>query len=259
MLRIFVGLVGVFSSVLMSAPSWGFSVGTLNLWHYMDDYDRRVANLEKEIAEEGVPQILSLQEAARWGNQSIYDELIQRLNYKGFYQNTNEFAVMNEGLALDGGLPGRDFVSLELPATRMFSRQYMISGIFTTEIGEVAVVSTHFSPKGRDSRVEQAKFIVNHIQKFKVPVIIMGDINDLPETKVLQVFRDAGFTDTLNWKEDTYVPGENPYNNSEAPERLDYILYRASELKLVSSSLMFNKNIVSDHYGVKAEFTGVKK
>lgn len=242
--------------VLSSFQAMAFSVGTLNLWHYMDDYETRVENLKKEKNEFGIPEILSLQEAARWSNQSIYDELIGLIGYKGFYQNTNEFALMNEGLALDSSLQGRDFESLELPATRMFSRQYMISGIFKTEVGDVAVVSTHFSPSGEDAQYEQAKFVVQHIQKFKIPVIILGDLNEYPNSKALKVFKDAGFTDSLDWKEKTYVPGENPYNKGDyGPERLDYVLYRPTELKLVSSSLFFNKNIVSDHYGIKAEFT----
>lgn len=258
----------LFWKVVLSvlASSWmmaqAFTVGTINLWHYTTDHSNRSAALKREFSEYGLPEILSSQEAARWNGQpALYDEMMALTGYKGFYQNTNEFGLMNEGLALDGGFPGRNFESLELPGTNAFSRQYMVAGIFETEIGPVGVISTHFSPMGNNSNQHlQAQFIMKYIKTklSHVPVIVLGDLNQYPSSRTLQVFKDEGFTDSLDWKEKTYVPKENPYNDSKyGAERLDYVLYRPSQLKLVSSSLMFNKNIISDHYGIKAEFTAL--
>ena len=102
------------------------------------------------------------------------------------------------------------------------------------------------------------QFIIKYIKTNlnSVPVVVLGDLNQYPSSQALRAFVDEGFTDSLDWKEKTFVPNENPYNDSKyGAERLDYVLYRPSQLKLLSSSIMFKKNVVSDHYGIKAEFT----
>lgn len=239
-----------------------FSVGTQNLYHYRTAYETRVEHLRNEFAKGDFPEILGVQEAARWSlSENIFDELIHLTNYKGVYQNTNEFGVMNEGLALVAGLPARNLESRELPATKMFSRQYMNAGIFMTDAGEVMVINVHFSPfaEMRKNRGVQAKFVMDYIAKKSegLPVIIIGDFNDSFDSPVLQSFKDAGFADVLDGKEFTYNPDTNPLvtDKQYGPSRLDYILYQPARLKVDQAGLIFHDNWVSDHYGLGAHFS----
>ncbi|MBS1971055.1 MAG: hypothetical protein JSU04_12145 [Bdellovibrionales bacterium] len=242
-----------------------FSVGTQNLYHYRTAYPTRLEHLRAEVATGTLPQILGVQEAARWSlSENIFDELTRLTGYKGIYQNTNEFGVMNEGLALIGGLPGRNFESFELPATKMFSRQYMNMGIFQTDSGEVMVVNVHFSPfsEARPNRLIQAKFVLYMIAKKSegLPVVIIGDCNDSYDSETLKIFRDVGYTDALDGKEFTYNPDTNPLvtDKKYGPTRLDYILYQPAQLKVNKAGLIFHDNWISDHYGLSAEFSHIQ-
>ncbi|WP_413287957.1 endonuclease/exonuclease/phosphatase family protein [Bdellovibrio sp. HCB337] len=255
-------LLAVLLILGIQSMAQAFSIGTQNLYHYRTAYETRVEHLYKEHAKGDFPEILGVQEAARWSlSENIFDELIRLTNYRGIYQNTNEFGVMNEGLALVAGVPGRNLESRELPATKMFSRQYMNAGVFLTDSGEIMVINVHFSPfaEMRQNRVVQAKFVMKFIAEKSegLPVVIVGDLNDSYDSSVLQVFRDAGFADALDGKEYTYNPDTNPLvkDKQYGPSRLDYILYQPARLKVEKANLIFQENWVSDHYGLGAVFS----
>ena len=238
-----------------------FSVGTQNLYHYNTRLDERVEHMRAELAKSDFPEIMGFQEAARWrSGAGLIDRFIDWTGWSGIYQVTNRLFIMNDGVALYSRFSSRDLKAAELPATKTFSRQFLLSGVFSTEIGDVAVVSLHFSPfsEGSEARVQQAQFTLRHIAENLrgLPVVIVGDLNDQYDKESLKVLRQAGFQDIWDGQGSTYVPGENPLitSNEFPASRLDFILYKPSELRFVGGRFLFKENWVSDHYGLMASF-----
>lgn len=242
-------------------PVWGFSVGTLNLYHYASRLDERRANLENELRVRGFPDIMGFQEAARWvGVEMPFDTFIRFTGFQGIHEVTNRFGVMNEGIGLLSRSPARKLWSLRLPDTRRFSRQAMNVGLYDLpDGGRVLVANVHLSPfpEGAWRRAEQVMFMLDHLREFaSLPVIILGDLNDHYDSEALRILRRAGFVDVLGGRGASYDPSTNPLlaGKPHPPSRLDYILYQPQRLKLLRADWMCRDNWVSDHYGLKAEF-----
>ena len=247
-------------SLTMSGVANAFSVGTQNLYHYKTRLEERKTHLAQEIAGTSFPEIVGFQEAARWvGTEHLFDSFVRLTHYTGIYKSTNNFLVMNDGVALVSKLPARNLRSLSLPNTKPFSNQAINIGFFTTSSGEeVAVINAHLIPSsdGRTRRISQVEFILSEAAKIDLPLVIMGDLNDGFRAESTQKFIQAGFKEVMSGEGATYVPDENPLvtDHRFGPSRLDYIFYRPEKLKVVSAGLMFTRNWVSDHYGLRAEF-----
>lgn len=244
-----------------ASAAWGFSVGTLNLYHYASKLDERRSNLETELRVRGFPDIMGFQESARWiGVEMPFDTFVRFTGFSGIYEATNSFGVMNEGIALVSRYPAHRLWSARLPDTRRLSRQAINVGLFDLpEGGKAVVVNVHLSPypEGAWRRVEQVVFMLDHLKAYaSLPVIIMGDLNDHYDSEALRVLRKAGFVDIFEGRGASYDPTTNPLliKSEYPPSRLDYILYQPSKLKLVRADWMCRENWVSDHYGLKAEF-----
>lgn len=244
-----------------ASTAWGFSVGTLNLYHYASRLEERRTNLENELRVRGFPDIMGFQEAARWiGVEMPFDTFVRFTGFDGIHEVTNRFGVMKEGIALVSRFPAHRLWSTHLPDTRMLSRQAINVGLFSLpEGGRVIVVNVHLSPfpEGTWRRVEQVVFMLDHLRPYaSLPVVIMGDMNDHYNSEALRVLRKAGFVDVRDGQGASFDPTTNPLisDSPHPPSRLDYILYQPARLKLIRTDWMCRENWVSDHYGLKAEF-----
>lgn len=250
---------------LISFAAQAFTVGTQNLYHYRTRFDERVAHLQTEYRTVGSPDIMGFQEAARWvGQRDLFDDFVALTGFRGIYESTNRLGVMNDGIALVSRLPASGLQSASLPATESFSRQSINFGIFTTDAGSILIVNAHLSPNGDNGwrRVEQNKFILSVLARYpKTPAVLVGDFNDAYTSPSLKILRDAGFTDVMNGMNATYDPDHNPLvtDTRWGASRLDYILYRPSQLRVLDAGLIHTKNWVSDHYGLRATFAANPK
>lgn len=249
------------SILFIPATGLAFTVGTLNLYHYPDRLAERRANLETEIRTRGMPDIVGLQEAARWRTTAMpIDYFLQLTGFQGIYEATNRFGIVTEGIALMSRIKALHLESVRLPETRTFSRQAINIGIYPVEAGgRVLVVNVHLSPYSQAPwrRVEQIHFILNELRRFPPhPVIILGDFNDHYDSEAMFMLRKAGFVDIGNGEGATYDPTINPFltDKSTPPVRLDYIFYQPSRLQLLRADWLCRENWVSDHFGLKAEF-----
>jgi endonuclease/exonuclease/phosphatase family metal-dependent hydrolase len=244
-----------------AATAQALTVGTQNLYHWMTGFESRLEALDKEMTEEGLPEIIGVQEAALrpWGKKSIYNEFVEKTGYVGEHKVTNNFVAIQEGIALVSKDQGFDCVDLELPATRAGSRQWYQSCKYHVADGAALVINAHTSPGigpfAKKSRTAQVKAMCDFItqQDSRDPVIILGDLNDVYKSSSFDCLKKMGFVDVLNGEGETYVHGKNPYVKYKRNVRLDYIFYRPTEFELISADFMFHKNLISDHYGLKAE------
>jgi endonuclease/exonuclease/phosphatase family metal-dependent hydrolase len=248
--------VGLFST---AAFAQSFTIGTQNLYHWMKDYDTRLANMKEEI-KLGVPEIVGFQEAAVWKNgESLYNEFINLTLYSAHHQVTNSFGVMAEGIGFASKFPGQNCIDLELPNTTFNSRQWINVCDFTTQIGQIRAINVHTSPGpwATSNRTDQIKFIVDFLRRTqpKIPVVIVGDFNDEFSSVSFEPLKKIGFIDVKNGEGPTYDSTANPYATYSRVARLDYIFYHPRQLRLMKADFMFKKNLVSDHFGLKAQFT----
>lgn len=133
-------------------------------------------------------------------------------------------------------------------------------GLFSSNEGDLSVwvFNTHFDHMGDVAREESAKLILETIQKVntaKLPVILCGDLNLLPETKPIETLR-AKLNDTyLFSKKPPYGPiGTFTGFNAEkvVNDKIDYIFVKGFEVESVRhiDDRRQDNNFVSDHLPV---------
>lgn len=230
------------------------SVGTLNLWHYTTDYDKRLNNLFHKKSQ--LPQFLGVQEAWNYRlKANFYRQLKKAGGYSGKIKLTNRWGVMEEGLAVLGPHKPKIFKSYELPYSKKTAKRYATYGEFSWKNKSFGIINIHLTP-GWDftyKRLSQVKYIAEKIipKLPKIPLIILGDFNTENIGTVLLPLIRLGFRSARPWDECTYC-GANPYNTKNEYSKYDLILFKEADFSLKASSLIYDKSPISDHYGVKA-------
>lgn len=119
------------------------------------------------------------------------------------------------------------------------------------------VYNTHFDHMGKTARLSSAAIIVQHMYKnniSKSPVILMGDLNALPNSRPLELLSNH-FEDPLNESTAGTFWGFNP--EAKAENRIDYIMGKGIEF--TDSRILFNRRPngrhISDHLPVFALFS----
>lgn len=252
----------LFLCALFFAPAvyaQSFTIGTQNLYHWMKDYDNRVSKIKEEV-KLGVPEIMAFQEAAEWkSGKSMFKEFIKTTNFTPHYRVTNSLGIMQEGIGFGSLKPPTNCQDFELPATTFNSRQWINTCEFTTAIGTIKVINAHTTPGpwATSNRTKQIQFMVDYVVKMgpTMPVLVVGDLNDEYGTESFEPLKKLGFVDIMNGLGATYDSTQNPYATYSRIARLDYIFYHPGQLNLVRAGFMFKQNLISDHYGLKAEFS----
>lgn len=105
--------------------------------------------------------------------------------------------------------------------------------------------STHLGLK-EPNRLLQAEKIIEHFGKTKLPMILAGDFNAVPESPVIAYF-DQYFTRTCSGCKPT-IPVENP------DKTIDFIMSNKSSKLRGSNTRVIDEQYASDHLPVVAEF-----
>lgn len=249
----------VFIILIFSGSVWAkdacFSIGTLNLWHYRDDYSVRATRIVD--AASGFPQIMAFQEAAQWETgESLYEEFLKASGYQGFFSKTNQKKDYFEGLALASEFSFLESREVELPGSSRIARRRMIVGKYEIQGKTLWVLNVHFMPFPlmESVRKDQGLFVASYIRKHRLEnAIVLGDFNTGPESKAFRNIGWSGLTAKVPLSGVSYS-ADNPYNRWGASKRLDHIVFNPKRLRLKSWDYFMNREPVSDHYGVRAEF-----
>ena len=103
--------------------------------------------------------------------------------------------------------------------------------------------STHLGLK-EPNRLLQAEKIIEHFEKNELPMILGGDFNAAPESKVIQYF-DQYFTRTCTECMPT-IPVENPNKT------IDFIMFSSKESFQTIETRVIDEKYASDHLPVVA-------
>lgn len=121
------------------------------------------------------------------------------------------------------------------------------------------VVNTHLDHVLEETRLEQIKVLIREIQSFNkdnLPLILMGDFNDSPESLIRKTILDE-FDLKDPWIEES-IPEETSHHSFQGEKasgfRIDWILvpqaFAVQEIRLEKKS--FNNIFPSDHYPLLA-------
>jgi len=98
--------------------------------------------------------------------------------------------------------------------------------LIATPYGPLHILNTHLDPSGEDRfRVQEAATVLrlaNQLRASGELVFIGGDLNANPDSRVLAMFREAGWKDA--WEECGVGDGKS-YPSSVPVKRIDYLLF----------------------------------
>lgn len=240
-----------------------FTVSTQNLWHYTDGYDLRSDSISRNLETEKA-DIMAFQEAWKsFSGKSLYKQIIANQNLDIHYYKTNNTVLIKEGLAIASSFKqvGKK-IGYKLPFSKKFfgKRVMIISKVKIDKELEVYIINVHFSPFGdrKHERIAQLEFVIDKIKsKYNdSPVILTGDFNQDEDHEFFKPLYDLGFSASSS-KDDigcTFCE-DNQYTDAPYNSKLDYIFYQKKFLKLQNVRKTFFDDPISDHYGIKAEFS----
>jgi endonuclease/exonuclease/phosphatase family metal-dependent hydrolase len=199
------------------------------------------------VIEAQKPDVVGLQEIARgWAIDSSVDTLTwlsQRLQMPYIFGPTAD-AVW--GNAILSKYPIKEWGNEKLPpADLLLKRGFLWARIDVGGGDELFLIAAHYYhvEKGTEIRQQQSPVIAQFWNQ-RPRTIFLGDLNAEPDSKEIQMLRDAGFKDSL-----AVFGKENAktWPSHDLKQRLDYFWV---SLDLKVSDLAIPQSTASDHLGI---------
>ena len=232
-------------------------------------WDMRKASMI-EMIEQYHPEIIGIQEGLLHQVQFLdsnlrsykyigvgRDDGINKGEFSAILYDTTKFSALISSTFWLSGTPGSVSVGWDASMERICTYGLFLQNESKQKIW---VFNTHFDHMGKLSREKSAKLILKTIRKINrkgLPVILMGDLNSLPESQAIKI---------INRKlSDAYLLSENPpepkgtYNGfnpeNTLDKRIDYIFLSGFEVELFKHINDRRKDnyFISDHLPVFAK------
>ena len=249
-----------------------FSVLTLNLWNTNSPYEFRM-NRIVEFLRMRRPNVVCMQEVSPHESRWQAEEIADQCQYHTFFSFAGTWNGRPEGIAMLTRERLSDTKEVRLPEAHNDMARVAQSASVEIGLTTIHVVNTHlaFHPNAAAERLLQAETLASLIAVEIAPedqkVVLCGDFNDIPESPTLKSLQSFP---TLSLLDAWVVAGRKDEsgltfareNCLVAPElwpdrRIDYVLFRGVEV--LTCRVVFrvgsDEGIVSDHYGVIAEFS----
>jgi endonuclease/exonuclease/phosphatase family metal-dependent hydrolase len=203
----------------------------------------KVINAEK-------PDLVALQEidvnTLRSGKGNNQAKLLGELTgMKYYFSKAIDHQGGEYGVAVLSRLPILDTIRYQLPIYPDKPEEIRAIAAVKVQLPSgqpLLFASTHLGLK-EANRLLQAEKIVEHFGENNIPMILGGDFNAIPDSKVIQYLdqyftrscvRDCGFT----------IPVENPNKT------IDFIMYKGKDRFTVLETRVINEKYASDHLPV---------
>ena len=228
-------------------------VATLNLRGVHDSWPRReplviagLANLR--------PDVLCLQEAATWCLQAYWVawRLSRRTGrkYRVSFAPKRGYRGLFEGIAILSALPKKQHRLLGLGGSGRVAQQVMVHVAGT----RLVIANAHLEHRSHSAalRGSQVEAILGWLKDSPAPVIIAGDLNDVPESPALAAF-GPGFRSIFAGL-DVQLVGTSP---AREPHRIiDYIM-AVEDVEVLEAGKFLDEPLngrwPSDHIGLWAK------
>ena len=252
--------VAAFAKEKESEPASQRKVGNLKVMTYNihhcnppsagDKID--VAAIAKVIISEK-PDLVALQEvdvnterSGKGLNQAKELAKLTGMNY--FFSKAIDHQGGDYGVAVLSRFAILDSIRFILPIDPVIKGETRTIAAITVEIAKgkkIIFASTHLDLK-EENRLTQAELIVKHFEKSDLPMILGGDFNALPTSKVIQ-YLDKSFTRSCQQCAFT-IPVEVPNRT------IDFVMYKSDGTFKSLSTRVIDEKYASDHLPVVVEF-----
>jgi len=197
------------------------------------------------------PDLVAMQEVDRLTNRARKMDLVTELGYRtklapvfarAMYYDSGEYG--------EGVLSRYSFISVKniaLPALPEHEPRAALEVLIELPGGDtIAFVGTHFEHTlNAPDRVTQAAFLAEKYKNFPYPLILSGDLNDVPSSKAITELR----------KTFSMSAGDNPeptFSSDSPQKKIDYVLLDRNHKWNVVSTEVIHDQVVSDHCGYLA-------
>ncbi|GAB3987726.1 hypothetical protein GCM10028807_08790 [Spirosoma daeguense] len=176
-------------------------------------------------------------------------ELARLTGMHYFFSKAIDHQGGDYGVAVLSRFPILESIRYTLPVDPAIGGEIRTIAAITVDVAKgkkITFASTHLDLK-EDNRVIQSELIVKHFGDSKTPMILAGDFNALPDSKVIQYFdkmftrscQECGFT----------IPVKNPNRT------IDFIMYKSGSTFSNVSTRVIDEQYASDHLPVVADLT----
>jgi endonuclease/exonuclease/phosphatase family metal-dependent hydrolase len=251
-------VIGVLQTVRAAGPpkKQQFKVMTYNIHHCNPpsagtkidvEAIARVINAEK-------PDFVALQEvdvnterSGKGKNQA--QQLAQLTGMHFYFSKAIDHQGGDYGVAVLSRFPIIDSVRYDLPVHADMAEENRTVAAVTVMLPsreKLIFASTHLGLK-EPNRLLQAETLMRHFEKTKLPMILAGDFNAVPESQVITYF-DQYFTRTCTVCQPT-IPVEKP------DKAIDFIMAMKGQRLKSTGTKVIDEQYASDHLPVVAQFT----
>lgn len=184
------------------------------------------------------PEVVGLQEVDSVIGRSGNVDIIQLLT-----DQVNMHAVFGHSILHDGGKYGNGILSKEKPISvnkiSLPGADEMRTALIV-EFEDYIIVNTHLS-LDTEERIKSVDIINETVSKYMKPVILMGDLNDLPESEMMRLLEK-------HWQLLSDV-NQHTFPSVEPDSTLDYIWGYTANDKIynVEKAQVIEDKIASDH------------
>lgn len=202
------------------------------------------------IIQSQAPDLCGLQEVDNfcWRSDSVDQTnfLAQQTGTTGTFGKFMDFDGGNYGMATLSAKPIVSSKLLQLPDGLNEPRIAIVHEVELNKACTIAFANVHFdwieSEEGTQSRLNQAKALMQYINALDKAVIITGDFNCTPDSPAMNYFYQQGFVFVDKGEDKLSFQGKDPVE-------IDHVIYRNSEqVKFKANhSFLLNEPVASDH------------
>lgn len=198
------------------------------------------------------PDFVALQEVDVNTNRSLakhnnglnfVNELAQRTGLFGYYGRAIDFGGGYYGIGILSRYPAEQLIKTELPNPGNVEPRVLLTGVFEMPGQKMVFACTHLDYSHQETRIQQARKLVDVLSRYEYPVLVAGDFNansEHPGVKLIKESMKDLTNDRLTWPAD--VP----------KEKLDFIFgYPAEKFDLKDCFVpQPSSSALSDHLPV---------
>ncbi len=210
-----------------------------------------VVDLERtaKVLEALTPDIVGLQEvddmATRSGGVPEAAHLGRRLGLHDAFGRFMDFQGGAYGLAILTRYPIRTTQSVRLPDGN--EPRVALAVEVDGPTGPLTIVNVHFDWVRDDGfRFAQAAVVAKFLDTLKTPYILLGDFNDVPESRTLALFK-ARATEAVKPAADRFT-----FSSTQPEREIDFIFYAPSTAFSAREVRVITEPVASDHRPVLA-------
>ena len=236
-------------------PTRQLRVMTYNI-HHGEGTDGRI-DLERiaKVIRDAKPDLVALQEVdknvKRSGEVDQTSELAQLTQMNGRFGKQIPYEGGDYGQAVLSRFPVSELTVHWLPGEPERQRRIAVAGVVDLGNRKVVFASTHLHHNNVEFREQQATALNDLFRDSEHPVILAGDLNAYPESRVLEILEQRWTNTTAKTTNCFTFPAVVPKH------QIDYVMYQPQlTTRLISrKAVVINESLASDHCPLLVEFS----